>query len=211
MTGKKKLGIIVIAIVVIILGLFLFVKIKDRGGVVVKATTDFPVNERLRAYRQDDDKWKDDKIGESKYTMGSSGCVITCISAALSNSTIAMEPGALNKFLGNRNVFDSEGNLQWGKIDEIDGLYADVYSDISSDIIDECLKAGHYPIVRIHRKSLVSYHHYVLIIGAENGEYICMDPLKSELTKLSDYSNKVYAIRCVYYEGRDYTDFEESE
>lgn len=201
MTGKKKLGILLVAIVLgIILCLFVVTKIKDRGGVVVKCNSDFPVNEKLVAYRQDDDAWKNDKIGESKYTMGSSGCIITSIATALSSTSVAMDPGAMNKFLSKNNAFDEAGNLQWGRIDEINGLYADVYSDVSSGIIDNCLAASHYPIIKIHRKSIFSYHHYVLIIGTENGEYVCMDPLQDHLTRLSDYNDKIYAIRCVYYE-----------
>lgn len=41
--------------------------------------------------------------------------------------------------------------------------------------------------------------HYVLIIGSEDGEYLCMDPLRDGITKLSDYGSRVYAVRCVYY------------
>jgi hypothetical protein len=199
--GKnKKITIILALIVIFILGLVAFVKIKDRNGVVAKSTTDFPVNEKLISYRQDNAEWKADKIGNSKYDLESSGCVITSIATAISNSNMAMNPGELNQFLSENNVFDDNGNLQWGKIDELDGFYADVYSDKSSAIIDECLAAGHYPIVKIHRNTFFSYHHYVLVIGAENGDYICMDPLQDNLTKLSDYKNKIYAIRCVYYE-----------
>ncbi len=48
---------------------------------------------------------------------------------------------------------------------------------------------------------IVAAHGYNKVsIGAENGDYICMDPLLDNLTKLSDYKNKIYAIRCVYYE-----------
>ena len=59
----------------------------------------------------------------------------------------------------------------------------------------DVLHVDHYDIP----KSLVSYHHFILIIGAEDGEYVCMDPLKDELTKLSDYSNRIYSVRCVWY------------
>ena len=197
---NKKVIIFIAAVLILVLGLIGFVKFKDRHGVIVKSTTDVPVNENLVAYRQDNEEWKADKIGGSKYDLESSGCIITSIATAISDSAIAMNPGELNRYLSDNNVFDAEGNLQWGKIDELDGLNADVYTEKSADIIDGCLAAGHYPIVKIHRNTLFSYHHYVLIIGAENGNYICMDPLQDSLTKLSDYKNKIYAIRCVYYE-----------
>lgn len=33
-----------------------------------------------------------------------------------------------------------------------------------------------------------------------SGEYICMDPLKDTYTTLKDYSNRIYSVRCVWYE-----------
>lgn len=42
--------------------------------------------------------------------------------------------------------------------------------------------------------------HYVLIIGSEEGEYLCLDPLEDEVTRLSRYGNRVYSFRCVWYE-----------
>ena len=40
--------------------------------------------------------------------------------------------------------------------------------------------------------------HYVLIVGSEDGEYVCIDPLEDGLTRLSDYLNRVYAVRVVW-------------
>ncbi len=173
---------------------------KNRGGVEVRCDSTYPVNEKLKAYRQDDDRWKDDKLGESKFDMESSGCIITSIATAISASDNALAPGELNQLLSDNQVYDGEGNLQWGLLDAINGFHTKVYSDVSAAHIDECLKENHYPIVKVHRQTLTSYHHFILIVGTKDGEYICMDPLEDKLTKLSDYGSKVYAVRCVWYE-----------
>ena len=72
----------------------------------------------------------------------------------------------------------------------------EVYQDVSADIIDACLSEGRYPIVRV-RMYMLGNIHYVLIVGMQDGEYQCMDPLQDKLMKLSSYGNRVYAIRCV--------------
>ena len=191
---------IILVLVVITAAIFIINKIVDRGGTKVSCTSDYPVNEGLTAYRQDDIRWKSDKIGNSSYTMEDSGCIISSIATAISESENALNPGELNDYLSKNNVFDLEGNLQWQTMNELPGFHVEVYSDVSAEIIDSCLADGHYPVIKVHRKVIGSYHHYVLIIGTEDGEYICMDPLEDNLTKLSDYKDKIYAIRCVWYQ-----------
>lgn len=198
---KKKIIISSLIALVLVTGILVTVKlIINKGGVKITCESDYDVNENLISYRQDDDDWKDDKIGNSSFTMGDSGCIITSISTAISQSKSPLTPGELNTLLTENNVFDDDGNLQWGMLEQIDGFHAKVYSDITSQNIDECLENGRYPIIMVHRKTLTSYHHYILVIGTKNGNYVCMDPLEDYLTQLSDYGNKVYAIRCVWYE-----------
>ena len=64
---------------------------------------------------------------------------------------------------------------------------------------EEYLNDGKYPIVRV-RMSGVGNFHYVLIVGAKEDVYICMEPLEDELTALSKYGNRIYAVRCVWKE-----------
>lgn len=200
--GMKKRKILLVFITLIaLLGIIAMSQVvKNRGGVNVKCSVEHPVSDKIVSYRQDDESWKDIHLGDSKYTMESSGCITTCIATAVSETDRALTPAELVNLLSEKGVFDSAGNMQWGVLDEIPGFEVTVYSDLSADYIDECLSAGHYPIVKVHRKSLFSYHHFVLIVGAEDGEYICMDPLKDGYTKLSDYGNRIYSIRCVWYE-----------
>ena len=83
MTNKTKKVLLIIAII----GLVIFSQLyKNRGGVNVKCQSDYMVKEGLVSYRQDDPEWKDLYLGDSKYTMKSSGCITTSIATAISES-----------------------------------------------------------------------------------------------------------------------------
>lgn len=177
-----------------------FVCFRLRNGVQVEAPQDreYLSDTEVVFYRQDDERWREDRLGESKYTMGSSGCLVSCIASALFMESGTEEtPGALNERFSAEQVYDVEGNLQWGLLSEAGEYQADVYGEVSADVIEACLSEGHYPIVRVRMYTLGNIH-YVLIVGAEGGEYLCMDPLRDEITELSDYGNRAYALRCVY-------------
>ena len=197
---KNNILKISVVATVLICAVILSQIVKNRGGVNVHSTEDYPVSEAIVYYRQDADSWKDINLGNSKFTMESSGCIKACIASAISESDNPLDPGELVTLLTENNVYDDNGNMQWGRLDELEGFEVEVYSAPDKAVIDECLAQNHYPIVKVHRKSLVSYHHFVLIVGSENGEYICMDPLKDGYTKLSDYGDRIYSVRCVWRE-----------
>lgn len=202
MKNKKCLIIASVLVIAFVLGITgIYIK-RTHGGVVIKCEGNYPVNENLILYRQDDPEWESDKLGTSKYTMKSSGCLVTCIAMALSDSDYQLSPGELNKQLTENRVYDEEGNMQWDRLASIEGFQVELYDSVSNNMIDRCLKNHHYPIVRIHRKGNGA-NHFVLLVGAEENDYICMDPLEDELTRLSDYGSRVYAMRCVWYETQD--------
>ena len=183
--------LVAIGAVVIMLGL------KLRNGVHIEAEQTEMIPQAVTAYRQDDMRWAEDTLGNSSFKMKSSGCLTTCIASAVSMEYAdQVTPGELNKLFSENNVYDGEGNIQWSAIEKIDGYAVKVYGDVSGEEICECLKEGHYPIVRVRMYGVGSFH-YVLIVGIEDGDYICMDPLENDLTKLSHYLNRIYALRVV--------------
>lgn len=134
-----------------------FVCFRLRNGVQVKAPRDreYLSDAEVVFYRQDDERWREDRLGESKYTMGSSGCLVSCIASALSmESSMEETPGALNERFSAKQVYDVEGNLQWGLLSEAGEYQADVYGEVSTDVIEDCLSEGHYPIVRVRMYAL---------------------------------------------------------
>ena len=104
MRSNKKI-IIACGITIAILALvFLSQIVKNRGGLNVKCEVDYPVSENMVHYRQDDDRWKTIHLGESKYTMESSGCITTCIASAISESSGALSPGGVATLLSENNI-----------------------------------------------------------------------------------------------------------
>lgn len=198
MKNKKitliKLMILFIGIIVAASALFCF---RVRYGVVVKTDKPEVISHEVIAYRQDDERWAKDQLGDSSFTMKSSGCLVSCIASAVSMERMEeVTPGELNAIFSEYNVYDGEGNIQWSAIENIDGYSVNVYNDVEEQVIYQWLSEGHYPIVRV-RVNGVGNWHYVLVVCLEDQEYICMDPLKDELTRLSQYLSRVYAVRVV--------------
>lgn len=198
---KKSTGKILVRLAVCLAGLAAaaagLAGVRLRHSVAVHAGETDLIPQEVALYRQDDARWAGDRLGDSSYTMKSSGCLVSCIASAISmESGQAVTPGELNTLFSENNVYDGEGNLQWTALEEAGGYAVTVYQEVSEEEINRCLAAGHYPIVRVRMHGIGNYH-YVLITGVEDRDYICMDPLEDKLTKLSRYFNRVYAVRLV--------------
>lgn len=156
-------------------------------------------------FSQRDEAWASERLGDSAFTMGSSGCLVTCIASALNmQKTIPdnmeiLTPLTLNAALSDAGAYDTQGNLLWDALHKSFALETDLIGSASSDLIDSYLEKGIYPIARVRVNGLGGYH-FVLITGAEKGEYLCMDPLKkeAETVPLSEYAGRIYSLRCVY-------------
>ena len=105
-------------IVLLLLGILLILfaavlLLRLRGSVALKPSKLELPAQSITAYRQDEAAWADDLLGESSYTMASSGCLVTCIASAVSMETgTAITPGSLNAIFSENHVYDSEGNIQ---------------------------------------------------------------------------------------------------
>ncbi|WP_251495978.1 hypothetical protein [Otoolea muris] len=69
----------------------------------------------------------------------------------------------------------------------------ELYGSVDGNDMMRQLQAGRYPIARVREGGLGAFH-YVLIIGAENGSYLCFDPIQRRLRPLSHYENRVYEV-----------------
>ncbi|MGN0426564.1 MAG: hypothetical protein ACI4F0_02070 [Agathobacter sp.] len=79
MKNKKCLIIASVLVIAFVFGITgVYIK-RMHGGVVIKCEGNYSVNENLILYRKDDPEWESDKLGTSKYTMKSSGCLVTCV------------------------------------------------------------------------------------------------------------------------------------
>lgn len=189
----RKITIFFIGIFIILFVVYFVMFIRFRGSVKVYPNKDIDITENFTPYRQDNDLWAGDYLGESSFTMKKSGCLVTCIASAMN-----VDPKTLNKQFSLHNVYDSEGNLLWGNLKNFDDSYhVEVFSEISGEILMDCLNNNRFPIARVRMHGLGNFH-YVLIVKAEDGIFYCMDPLQDKVMPLSEYGNRVYAVRCVY-------------
>lgn len=156
-------------------------------------------------FSQKNPLWAGDTLGNSSFTMESSGCLTACLAAALRMQDIAVpgpapiDPGSLNALLSREQVYDKEGNIRWEtlqsalqvSIERVNGVSAMKGTDLAA-LISE----GIYPIVRVRMNGLGSFH-YVLLIQCLDGRFWCMDPLSPDEkpVPLSDFGNRIYAIR----------------
>ena len=193
---KRRLTICIICVVFVVLIGCGFVMLRFRGSHVVSAKEEVVSASEIVLYRQDDERWADETLGDSSYTMEKSGCLVSCIASAVTMTKEEKTPGILNEEFSAHNVFDAEGNILWDALRNMGEYEVDVFNEVTEELLIECLKDGRYPIVRVRMRGVGNFH-YVLIVKAENGEFYCMDPLEDELTKLSKYGNRIYAVRCV--------------
>lgn len=179
--------------------IMLVIMARLRGGVMIGQSTLPSFAAEIPLYRQDDARWGEDTLGESAYAMKKSGCLVTCIAAALSTEEEPVTPGQLNQRFSEEGVYDREGNLQWDKAEGLDGIQVKVFQSDYREEMDNLLKEGKYPILCARRHGWGS-RHYVLAAGVKDGEFLCMDPLEGRLVKLSEYGSRVYLLRSVWRE-----------
>lgn len=198
---RRKRMMISILSVLFIAGIFAGFLFRIRGSQILAVREETGTDE-IVFYHQRDRRWADDVLGDSSYTMEKSGCLVTCIAAALQMEGIcdaSMTPGKLNQYFSENQVYEADGNLQWTALEKLDGLHIEVPQALEPERITEHLRRKVYPIVRVRMHGLGNFH-YVLIVKAEKGMYYCMDPLNEDqiAVPLSEFGNRGYAVRYVY-------------
>lgn len=193
---------------VIGLGVFVIGRRKPAKGIEIFPKAEWECGEPV-FYRQNDEVWKSDRMGEAVDTMGGSGCLVTCLAASMEmqrrtvDDGYRMTPGELNEELAEHQVYDERANVLWNPLREyLEGWTVETPSRPDGDEIEEMLREGHFPIVRV-RMPRSGANHWVMLMEAGDGEYYCMDPLhgEDEMVSLSEFGNVVYAVRSVAYEG----------
>lgn len=204
--NRKIIIIIISAVILISAGVSAIYLYKNRNAVTVKPSVEISAENAVSFY-QKDEIWKDDPLGSSKYHMGDSGCLTTCIASALIMQNVFVDeiseinPKTLNKYFSENNVYDSEGNLQWeaaGKTLNVNFVSMDI-ADINGKELEKMLQNKVYPIVCVKRPSSGNFH-FVLLVGADKNSFLCMDSLNKSgnIVSLSEYDDKIYSVR--YYE-----------
>ena len=158
-------------------------------------------------FRQQDDRWAQDRLGTARDTMASSGCLVCALAAGLDMQAerlgldFYMTAGALNEALGEASAYTDSGAVIWGSIsDAIPGAESYIADSVKAEEIDALLEQEIFPVVKVRVKGVGAWH-WVLITGADADGYLCMDPMAEEGTPvpLSTFQDRVYSVRAVYF------------
>ena len=156
---------------------------------------------KVPSFRQGDDRWRNDRLGNTPATLGAEGCAVASAAMVLASYGVDTDPGRLNKLVTEANGYVGNGWLEWEKAAEVTGNVArKVYEDLPSyRLIDENLRHGNPVIVRLKTEGGIT--HFVVIAGKEGYDYLTRDPgagAAKGLYPLSEFGSKIEALR--FYE-----------
>jgi hypothetical protein len=191
-------AILALAAASVVALLYIFPSLRIRSlGIQLKPTKDIPL-QQITYYLQNDPVWSKDTIGDTKIMLGGEGCLISCVSAAVTEMMDEpLTPQELNNMMTQIDGYEG-ASLIWYKIHEaIPSLDYSTARVFSNKTIEADLENGLLPIVRVKMYGMGATH-WVLIIGAHDGQFMIFDPLKQDKQPipLSTHGN-VYAYRVI--------------
>ncbi len=189
----------VLILVIGVCGAYLY---KNRNAETVIPENEISFSKTVTFY-QKDKRWADDKLGNSKYTMSNSGCLVTCITSMILMQDIPVPelseitPKTLNEYFSKNNVYDSEGNLDWikaGEVLDVEFIGCDS-SEFKGNGMERLLNEKKYPIVCVKTEN--GNYHFVLVVGSDEDNFLCMDPMNEDgnVTSMSKFDDKIYSVR----------------
>ena len=149
-------------------------------------------------YLQNDAEWRDQAMGDSSYRLSGSGCLVACLAASLSAMGVDTDPGSLNQAFSRAGVYTANAEVIWSEIQKaVPGISYRYTRVFGAGTLEEDLENGRLPLVKVGYLG-GGAPHWVLVIGAEDGEFLTMDPLDATRTPapLSRHG-KVYAYRAL--------------
>ncbi len=206
--GVGKRYLVPLFFLAVLLTILIYFVVRTAGGCIVYPETEILLPESTVFFFQKDAAWGNDPLGTADDTMASSGCLVSAMAAGLDmqaacqGDSFFMTAGELNHVFSEKNVYTEHGAVIWGQVGQaVSGVTCQVPEKVSSGLLDQWLKMGYFPVAKVRVKGTGAYH-WVLIIGAEGGRYLCMDPLREEKTPVSldEFKNRIYAMRVAYFE-----------
>lgn len=155
---------------------------------------------------QQDLRWASIKLGTSKSTIGSHGCLMTCATMLVRFLLgINITPADMNAWLIANGGYHNYNLFVWAILNKYDSKisFGYRYNGALLDKIDEQLAKGMPVIVNVDGipASSAIDEHWVLIIGKENGKYIINDPIDGVQfpfdNRYGDPRSKIYVV-CTY-------------
>jgi uncharacterized protein YvpB len=192
--------------------------------VVTTAVTDAPTNNtplaRLLAdpslwYSQLDPKWQRDQLGYGRETIGTWGCLMTCMAMALSVNGLRINPQELNQRL--KKTSPNQGGFKQGESitpflapSYLGGLqynknvrswpnkkvaWTDWTGENPISRIDKALARGHIVAAQVDTKlnTAVVDQHWVVIVNRAGDDYQIIDPLTP-----ANAANRITSLKAKY-------------
>jgi hypothetical protein len=152
-------------------------------------------------FRQTDDRWANDLLGETVNTLGAEGCAVTSAAMVLASYGVDTDPHRLNAYLQKNQGYTPQGWIYWEKAAELGGdRVRHAYEDLPSyELIDGNLIRGNPVIVRLRMRSGVT--HFVVVAGKDGFDYLTRDPgagTDRGMYPLRELGSKIEALR--FYE-----------
>ena len=171
--------------------------IEPSGGLYFQPRLELPVP----IFRQADDRWRNDRLGNTPASLGAEGCAVASAAMVLASYGADIDPGRLNKLVTEANGYEGAGWLVWEKAAEVTGNIArKVYeAEPSYRLIDENLRRRNPVIVRLRTTGGIT--HFVVIAGKEGYDYLVHDPgagAAKGIYPLKEFGSKIEALR--FYE-----------
>lgn len=166
------------------------------SGITLSPSRDYPARE-VAYYLQFDPAWAQDLIGESLSSMAGAGCLISAVASSADALGFSVNPKELNRKLTEAGAYAGD-RLIWNRLGQVvPGLDYSYRRLFYSGTIESDLKRGRLPIVNVKFFG-DGVTHWVLIVGAKDGEFLIYDPANSgqEYLPLSRHG-KVYAYRVL--------------
>lgn len=200
---KKHILILFLVVAAALLGVFFFLRRGNGKAVILLPASRLDVPDTVCYYQQKDPRWAKDHLGQARDTMASSGCLVCALAAGLEmQDTSSLTPGELNRLFSEAQVYTDSGAVIWNRIPEaVPGAKSYVAGEVRAEEIDRFLANGICPVVKVRVGGTGAFH-WVLLVGADENGYLCMDPLQDvrEPVPLEKFQNQVYAMRAVYRE-----------
>ena len=167
------------------------------GGFYFPMRLELPVP----AFRQNDERWGKEPLGETKGTLGAEGCAVSSAAMVLSFYGVDTDPQRLNTFLTESGGYTPEGWIYWEAAAEFEpGKVRHAYEDLAYyRLIDSNLWRGNPVIVRLRMPGGTT--HFVVVAGKSGFDYLTQDPgtgAGRALYPLRELGSRIEALR--FYE-----------
>jgi hypothetical protein len=150
-------------------------------------------------YTQNDDRWKNEKMGGSGERLGDVGCAVCSLAMAFDHFGFHFTPKELNDRLKSSGGFTWRGWLKWQAVSTVTNskLTIEAVAKPSHADIDAALRSGYPVIVKLLINGTIP--HWVLIVDKEGTEYQIRDPLGDgrSLEPASKYDSDIFGVRIV--------------